>query len=42
MLPERSKKVLDLADEEQYFTEQLYNEVKRIVADNIQMQELGV
>jgi len=37
MLPERSKKVLDLADEEQYFTEQLYNEVKRIVADNIQM-----
>jgi hypothetical protein len=37
MLPEDSKKVAELADEYQYFTEQMYKEVRRIVADNIQM-----
>ena len=42
MLPELSKRVEELADEEQYFTEQIFNEVRRIVADNILMQELGL
>lgn len=42
MLPEQSQRVAELADEEQFFTEQMFKEVKRIVADNIQMQELGV
>lgn len=37
MLPEQTKKVENLRDEKEYFTEQMYREVKRIVADNIQM-----
>ena len=42
MVPELSKRVEELADEEQYFTEQIFNEVRRIVADNILMKELGL
>lgn len=37
MLPEQTKKVRNLADETEYFTEQMFREVKRIVEDNIQM-----
>lgn len=37
MLPELTKRVKELADEDQYFTEQFFKEVRRIVADNIQM-----
>jgi hypothetical protein len=35
MLPELTKRVKELADEDQYFTEQFFKEVRRIVADNI-------
>lgn len=41
MLPEETKKVANLKDEKEYFSEQMYREVRRIVADNIQMQALG-
>jgi hypothetical protein len=41
MLPEETRKVANLKDEKEYFTEQMYREVRRIVADNIHMQVLG-
>lgn len=42
MLPEQTKRVENLQDEREYFTETMFREVRRIVADNIQMQALGV
>lgn len=42
MLPETTAKVDNLKDELEYFTEQMFREVRRIVADNIEMQNLGV
>lgn len=41
MLPVQRRKVEELGDEVQYFTQQMYSEVKRIVDENIKMQSLA-
>ena len=42
MLPTQRRKVEELGDEVQYFTQQMYREVRRIVDENIKMQSLAV
>lgn len=42
MLPVETQKVHKLQEELQFFTEQFMREVRRIVADNIRMQRIGL
>jgi chromatin segregation and condensation protein Rec8/ScpA/Scc1 (kleisin family) len=42
ILPEQTNKVENLHDELEYFTEQMYREISRIVNDNTQVQMLSL
>ena len=42
MLPEQTKRVENLLEEREFFIEQMFREVKRMVADNVQMQIVGL
>lgn len=42
MLPVETQKVHKLQEELQFFTEQFMREIRRIVADNIRMQRIGL
>jgi len=42
MLTDETQKIHKLQEELQFFTEQFMREVRRIVADNIRMQKIGL
>jgi hypothetical protein len=42
MLSDETEKIHKLEEELQFFTEQFMREVRRIVADNIRMQKIGL
>lgn len=42
MLTDETQKIHKLEEELQFFTEQFMREVRRIVADNIRLQKIGL